>query len=244
MNYVKEGWNKIKNKIETVNEIYSFDETKKLLLNEFYYENYFGKAKNRTLIKKNIKLYKSIYHYTEMLELVMKEHNRYKGSYNFMYRLKFIAELDCNIDNLKCECGISYTWNKYCRKCPDYHKTWLGKKHTKASKMKQRVSTLEYLSKINGQVIPRYNINSISIIEEYGRNYGYNFQHAENGGEYYIKELGYYLDGYDKQKNVVIEIDEPYHFNADGSLKQKDIEREKEIRELLKCEFIRIKYER
>jgi hypothetical protein len=43
---------------------------------------------------------------------------------------------------------------------------------------------------------------------------------------------------------LVIEIDEPHHFNSDGSLKQKDIEREKEIRELLKCEFIRIKYER
>jgi hypothetical protein len=110
--------------------------------------------------------------------------------------------------------------------------------------MKQRVSTLKYLSKTNGQVIPRYNVNSISLIEQYGRKYGYNFQHAENGGEYHIKELGYYLDGYDKEKNVVIEIDEPHHFNTDGSLKQKDVDRENEIRELLKCQFVRIKYER
>jgi len=243
MNYVKEGWNKIKNEIANVNEIYSFDETKSLLLNEFYYKNYFGRAKNRTLIKENVKLYKSIYHHTEILETVMKEYKRYRGSYNFMYRLKFIVEIDCDIDKLKCECGSSYTWNKYCRKCPEYHKTWLGKTHTKETKTKQRVSTLNYLSKTKGQIVPRYNINSITIIEEYGVKNGYNFQHAENGGEYYIKELGYFVDGYDKEKNTVIEIDEPHHFNNDGSLKEKDVERENEIRKLLKCEFIRIKYE-
>jgi hypothetical protein len=244
MNYVKEGWVKIKKEIDNIDDIYLFDETKKLLLNEFYYQNYFGKAKNRTLIKENIKLYKSIYHHTEILETVMKEYKRYKGSYNFMYRLKFIVELDCNIDKLKCECGSSYTWNTYCRKCPDYHKTWLGKKHTKESKLKQRLSTLNYLSTTVGQITPRYNVDSIPIIEEYGKKYGYNFQHAENGGEYYIKELGYFVDGYDKEKNVVIEIDEPHHFNTDGSLKQKDIDREYQIKKLLKCEFIRIKYDR
>lgn len=244
MSYVKEGWDKIKNEIQKINEIYTFDETKSLLLNEFYYENYFGRAKNRTLIKENPKLYKSIYHHTEMLEKRMKEYKRYKGWYNFMYRLKFIVELDGDIEQLKCECGVTYTWNKYCRKCPDYHKTWLGKKHTKQSKIKQRVSTLEYLSKTKGQIVPRYNINSIQVIEEYGKKYGYNFQHAENDGEYYIKELGYFLDGYDKEKNIVIEIDEPHHFNSDGSLKQNDLEREREITEFLGCRFIRIKYER
>ena len=31
-------------------------------------------------------------------------------------------------------------------------------------------------------------------------------QHAMNGGEYYIKELGYWLDGYDIENNVVYEI--------------------------------------
>lgn len=244
MSYVKEGWDIIKNNIQKIDEIYSFEETKNLLLNRFYYENYFGKAKNRTLIKENPKLYKSIYYYTNVLEQYMRDYKRYKGWYNFTYRLRFIVELNCDIEKLRCDCGLSYTWNKYCRKCPEYHKTWIGKKHTKTSKLKQRVSTLEYLSKSKGQIVPRYNINSIPIIEEYGKKYGYNFQHAENGGEYYIKELGYFLDGYDKEKNVVIEIDELHHFNTDGSLKEKDIERENEIRKLLKCEFIRIKYEK
>lgn len=92
-------------------------------------------------------------------------------------------------------------------------------------------------------LFPNYNINSIPIIEEYGKKYGYNFQHAENGGEYYIEGLGYYLDGYDKEKNVVIEVDESHHFNKDGSLKKRDIIRQEKIEKLLGCKFIRIRYE-
>lgn len=92
-------------------------------------------------------------------------------------------------------------------------------------------------------LFPNYNVNAIPIIEEYGNKYGYNFQHAENGGEYYVEGLGYYLDGYDLEKNVAIEIDESHHFNKDGSLKTKDILRQSKIEELLNCKFIRIKYE-
>lgn len=92
-------------------------------------------------------------------------------------------------------------------------------------------------------LFPNYNIKAIPIIEEYGKKYGYNFQHAENGGEYYVDGLGYYLDGYDKEKNVVIEIDESHHFNKDGSLKKRDIIRQEKIEKLLSCKFIRIKYE-
>ena len=40
-------------------------------------------------------------------------------------------------------------------------------------------------------MVPSYNPKSIPIIEEFGKANGYNFQHAENGGEFYIKTLGY-----------------------------------------------------
>ena len=62
-----------------------------------------------------------------------------------------------------------------------------------------------------------------------------------NGGEFYIKELGYWVDGYDKDKNVVIEIDEKRHFDINGNLHKKDIKRQDEIMDLLKCKFIRLK---
>lgn len=91
----------------------------------------------------------------------------------------------------------------------------------------------------NGERHPTfYNKSAIPIIDEYGKENGYNFQHAENGGEVTI--IGYWVDGYDKEKNVVIEYYERAHYNIDGSLKCKELKRENEIINFLKCIFIRI----
>ena len=64
-------------------------------------------------------------------------------------------------------------------------------------------------------------------------------QHARNGGEYHIKELGYWVDGYDKINNVVYEFDEKYH--SSKKQQEKDKTRQQEIEYFLKCKFIRIK---
>jgi hypothetical protein len=115
---------------------------------------------------------------------------------------------------------------------------WLGRVHTDESRKKMRKSAIEYIETVKfngGQLKPKYNINSISIIEEYGKKHGYNFLHAENGGEYYIKELGYYLDAYDTEKNVVLEVDERRH-----RYYTNDRTREDEITNFLGCKFIRI----
>ena len=74
----------------------------------------------------------------------------------------------------------------------------------------------------------------------YKKQYGYNFQHALNGGEFHVKGIGYLVDGYDKNKNIVLEIDEPHHFDIYGNLKLRDIERQREIENFLHCKFIRI----
>ena len=60
-----------------------------------------------------------------------------------------------------------------------------------------------------------------------------------NGGEYYIEELGYWLDGYDKENNIAYEFDEKYHETQ--KQKEKDIIRQNDIEQYLKCSFIRIK---
>jgi very-short-patch-repair endonuclease len=52
--------------------------------------------------------------------------------------------------------------------------------------------------------------------------------------------LGYFVDGYSKEQNIVLEYDEPHHFNSDGNLKESDIIRQNEIEEYLDCTFIRI----
>ena len=92
--------------------------------------------------------------------------------------------------------------------------------------------------KQNKKWIARFNPRACHIIEEYGKEHGYNFQHALNGGEYYIKELGYWVDGYDKEKNVVIEYQEKHH--NQNKNKEKDLKRKEKIVSLLKCKFIEI----
>jgi len=240
MNYVKKSWTKINEQLNQIVELYTKIETQKLLLKNEYYKTLYGKSKNRTLIKENPKLYKSIYFHTSILEKVMREQRKYKGCYNFSYRIKFIVERNCDISSLKCKCGRTYTWNENCRYCPEIKKTWLGKAHTKKTKKQQRLSAITYIEKQHGQIQPRYNINSIPIIERFGNENNYNFQHAENGGEYYIKELGYFLDAYDVEKNIVLEIDESYHYK-NNKLRKKDTIRQHEIEKILNCKFIRKK---
>jgi hypothetical protein len=237
---VKRGWEKIKTNLNSITDRYTLSETISELKKNDLYKHLYGKGKNRILIKKNPILYLSIYDHTKILELILKKQKTWKGSYNFKYRVKFLIEYNSDINKLKCECGKKYVWTSFCRKCPSYHNTWEGKTHSIETKRKQRISTLKHLeSKIGNQIVPRYNKNAISIIENYGKKYGYNFIHAENGGEFYIKELGYFLDAYDPIKNVVLEIDENRHNNP--KYLKKDKIRQIEIKNHLKCKFIRIK---
>jgi hypothetical protein len=90
------------------------------------------------------------------------------------------------------------------------------------------------------QLKPNFNISACQIIDEYGKQHGYEFQHAMNGGEYFIKHLGYWVDGYDQKKNVVIDFyeDNHHHYNKDGTMKIKDLRRIEEIKRHLGCQFI------
>jgi hypothetical protein len=87
---------------------------------------------------------------------------------------------------------------------------------------------------------PNFNPKACQIIEEYGKQNKYNFQHALNGGEFYIKELGYWVDGYDKIKNVVVEYQEKHHLTPKWI--EKDKKRKEEIIKFLKCKFIYVYY--
>lgn len=114
-----------------------------------------------------------------------------------------------------------------------------GENCSSETRKKLRFSAIKYIKESKGNCVPRYNKNAIEIIEQYGKKHGYNFQHAENGGEFHIKELGYFVDGYDPEQNVVIE----YYEKAHNRTKEKDFKRQREIEEYLNCEFIILKEE-
>ena len=55
--------------------------------------------------------------------------------------------------------------------------------------------------------------------------------------QFSLDGLGYFVDGYDPINNIVYEVDEKHHEKQ----VEKDLIREKEIKEYLDCEFVRIK---
>jgi len=103
-----------------------------------------------------------------------------------------------------------------------------GIHHSEETKQKLREIRL-------GKVTPGFNTIACQIINEYGKKYGYHFQHALNGGEFRV--IGYALDGYDKKKNVVIE----YYENRHRSRWRKDLVRQRRIMKHLGCKFIILK---
>ena len=108
----------------------------------------------------------------------------------------------------------------------------LGKHHSDESRKKIARGVRKYRL---GKVTPAYNPIACRLIEEYGKKHGYHFQHAENGGE--VRVIGYSLDGYDAEKNVVIEVYELRHKYT----MEHDEQRKKEIINEIGCKFIEIK---
>ena len=109
------------------------------------------------------------------------------------------------------------------------------KKHSVKSKQKMSLLAIERIENGNWAP-PNYNPLACKIIDEYGKNYGYNFQHALNGGEFNVPGTRYFVDGYDKDKNVVIEYYEKYHKRQI----EYDKQRKQKIINHLGCEFIEL----
>lgn len=86
-----------------------------------------------------------------------------------------------------------------------------------------------------------FNIKACKYFDKLMKETGTNIQHALNGGEYVVKKYCYFLDGYDKDNNIVYEYDEKSHYDSNGNLKEKDIIRQNNIIKELGCKFIRIK---
>jgi hypothetical protein len=126
------------------------------------------------------------------------------------------------------------------KKISNYQKNKIVSEETKKI---QRLNTINRITSLfGGEFHPSFNKKACKYFDLLMLETNTHIQHALNGGEYYIEELGYWVDGYDKENNIVYEFDEKYHFNKDGNLKLKDIQRQKLITEHLKCKFIRIHY--
>lgn len=82
-----------------------------------------------------------------------------------------------------------------------------GKIITDETKYKLRLAAIKRIQK-QGFFIS-YNPKACIFIDKLNKEKGWNLQHAKNGGE--IELYGYFVDGYDKHKNIIFEYDEKHH---------------------------------
>jgi hypothetical protein len=108
-----------------------------------------------------------------------------------------------------------------CRNCADKdHRIWM-------------ISRRQYQ-------YPRFNLIACKIFDEIEKSLGWNGFYATKNKEFFIKELGYFVDYYEPRLNLVIEYDEEHH--STPRYLKKDNRRQKEIIDFLKCKFFRIPY--
>lgn len=218
------------------------------------FEMRFGKEKSDILKNKNSerkigshppqtgKSYEEFYGEEKAAEIKSKQSQRQSGINNPMYgkpsprKGKTYREIfGNNAESVLEKHSISLKNKSY----EDLH----GEEKAKEIKRKLRIANLNYLALRypNSHIFPRYNPSACEYFNNLMEQTSTLIHHAENGGEFHIKELGYFVDGYDAENNIVYEFDEMRHFTLDGVLKEKDIKRQKEIEYFLGCKFIRIK---
>ena len=115
-----------------------------------------------------------------------------------------------------------------------------NKHHTNESKQQMRLSRIKEIEMKYGKICPNYNLKACEFFENLNEHFDLNGIHAGNNDEFQIKELGYFVDYYELDLNMAIEYDEKHHYNSDGTLKDRDIQRQNEITDFLGCKFIRI----
>lgn len=127
-------------------------------------------------------------------------------------------------------------YGKCGNKNPMFGKTF---KHSSDTIKNMRIRRINEIVDKHGFCFPNFNKKSIEYFKKLEKENGWDGKYAtKNKGEYYIPELGYFVDYYEPTLNIVVEYDEPHHF-INGKLKEKDIIRMNEIKNHLHCQFLR-----
>lgn len=187
-NYVMDGWNKIKTSIP--NEIYGLDETINILCENDLYKNFFGKAKNRSLLKYNPILYNSIYYHTKLIDGFNKNNNKLSA------RIIFLVNYSADINKIKCgECQLNFTSYNY--ELNDYNKVCLS-----CFKKIKHYPSKEYFKRKYGDGWENYYNEDRKVISSYKVN-SLDWFIKKHGDEVGSHEYGKYLE---QRLNVLNEL--------------------------------------
>jgi hypothetical protein len=120
----------------------------------------------------------------------------------------------------------------------------IGRKWTEEQKRKARIRLIDRLNLTNSNFHPGFNKHACEFFDKIMNITGTYIKHALNGGEYHIKELGYWVDGFDETNNIVYEVGEKNkNYDIYGNYYEKCIVRKNLIIKFLGCKFIDIKME-
>lgn len=102
---------------------------------------------------------------------------------------------------------------------------FLNRKHSRESIRKIREAAIDIVEKqcLNGApIFPRVGKNEDSCFQILSELISYPIHRN-------IKIIGYFPDGVIPELKIIIEFDESFHFNTDGSYLQRDIDRQKDL---------------
>lgn len=232
---------------------------------EFNYLKYFGKAKNRTLLKENPVLYKSLIFYTDELKYLSHR----STNMDFAFRLILVGDYRLNESSIErrfwCRCGkhvlfdpVTQTlMNKgYC-KIPGCRIGALSKEHFKYKYEDEWETKYEELflkprqteeSKRRHQLAGRIAYFKRKSREDtkfhaVGRNEKELLDKQEKIDNCSIDRCfvvaGFYPDGYCHETNTIYEVYEKYHYSPSQTI--KDEKRQEIIQEALNCKFVIIR---
>lgn len=182
------------------------------------YEEIYGIEESKIQRKKRSEIQKII---QNKLEVKLKKSKSNKG--------KKLSKNQCE----KISKAVKKMWeSEDYRKKQKINKRRSGLKHSNETKKKQRIKALERIEKNYGIPIPNYTPSACEIFKKFDELHNTNGRYAVYGnGEYWIKELGYFIDYINFDLKLIIECDTPDHFDIFDNELLESIQRLKEIQE-------------
>ncbi len=118
-----------------------------------------------------------------------------------------------------------------------------GSKRSEETRKNLRIGAMKRIEKHFGVAHPNFNLKACELFKSHDERLNTKGEYAVyGGGEHFVKELGYWLDYFNPELKLIIEYDEPKHYDHKGNLKPKDVQRQAEIQALHPdFEFRRIK---
>lgn len=111
------------------------------------------------------------------------------------------------------------------------------------TRKKNRIALIKQIERNYGISYPNYNLEACELFKSFDEKCNTKGRYAVyGGGEYCIEELGYFVDYFNPELKLIMEYDEVSHYDREGKLKSKDVNRQAEIQALYPdFEFRRIK---